>query len=176
MEELQKPHDKFFRAVFTQEDNARDLLQNALPGEIRGLLDLRLIKVEHTSVIDSNLSERQSDLLIRTRMRGPPALIYILVEHKSYPDRWTLFQLLKYMLRIWEKERALHGKEKTLPPIIPVIFYHGARRWRLPLNFSSYFIADEWLGPYVPEFRPVMVNLQQMEERRQALRLYGVNV
>ena len=90
MEELHKVHDKFFRAVFTQEDNARDLLKNTLPEEIRGRLDLRLIKVEHNSVIDSRLSESQSDVLIRTRMRGSPALIYVLVEHKSYPDKWTM--------------------------------------------------------------------------------------
>ena len=45
MEELHKPHDKFFRAVFTREDSARDLLINTLPEEIRDLLDLRLVRV-----------------------------------------------------------------------------------------------------------------------------------
>ena len=151
--------------MFTQEDNARDLLQNILPQKIRDLLDLRSIKVEDTSVIDSRLSERQSDILIRTSLRESSAPIYILVEHKSYPDRWTVFQLTKYMVRIWEKKRAQHGKGKTLPPIIPVIFYHGARRWRSPLNFCSYFIAEDGLRPYIPEFHPVMVDLQQIEER-----------
>ena len=77
---------------------------------------------------------------------------------------------MKYMLRIWEKARTQHGKGKTLPPIIPVIFYHGARRWGLPLNFSSYFDAKDGFGPYVPEFSPVMVDLQQMDERRGFLR------
>jgi len=165
MEELHKPHDKFFRAVFTQKDNARDLLLSTLPQEILGLLDLRSIKVEDTIVIDSKLAERQSDLLIRTNLRGSPVLIYILVEHKSYPDRWTLFQLLKYMVRIWERERSHHGKRKTLPPIIPVIFYHGTRRWRLPLNFSSYFVPEDLLEQYIPKFHPVMVDLQQMEDQ-----------
>jgi hypothetical protein len=68
------------------------------------------------------------------------------------------------MVRIWEKKRAQHGKGKTLPPIIPVIFYHGTRRWRSPLNFCSYFIAEDGLRPYIPEFHPVMVDLQQIEE------------
>jgi hypothetical protein len=26
------------------------------------------------------------------------------MEHKSYPDRRTVFQLLRYMVRIWERE------------------------------------------------------------------------
>ena len=164
--ELHKPHDNFFRAVFTREDNARDLLLSVLPQGILGLLDLRSIKVEDTTLIDNKLSERHSDLLIRTSLRGAPVLIYILVEHKSYPDRWTLFQLLKYLVRIWERKRSQHGKRKTLPSIIPVIFYHGTRRWRLPLNFSSYFVPEDRLEPYIPEFHPVMVSLQQVEDRK----------
>ena len=156
--ELHKSHDIFFRAVFTKEDNARDLLLSVLPQGILGMLDLESVTVDNTSFIDRKLSERHSDLLIRTSLRGAPVLIYILVEHKSYPDRWTLFQLLKYMVRIWER--------KTLPSIIPVIFYHGTRRWRLPLNFSSYFVPEDRLKPYIPEFHPVMVNLQQVEDRK----------
>ena len=164
--ELHKPHDNFFRAVFAKEDNARDLLLSVLPQGILVLLDLQSIKVEDTTLIDNKLSERHSDLLIRTSRRGAPILIYILVEHKSYPDRWTVFQLLKYMVRIWERERSQHGERKTLPSIIPVIFYHGTRRWRLPLNFSSYFVPEDRLEPYIPEFDPVMVNLRQVEDRK----------
>ena len=156
--ELHKPHDIFFRAVFTKEDNARDLLLSVLPQGILGMLDIESVTVDNTSFIDRKLSERHSDLLIRTSLRGAPVLIYILVEHKSYPDRWTVFQLLKYMVRIWER--------KTLPSIIPVIFYHGTRRWRLPLNFSSYFVPEDRLEPYIPEFHPVMVNLRQVEDRK----------
>ena len=164
--ELHKPHDIFFRAVFTKEDNARDLLLSVLPQGILGMLDIESVGVDNTSFIDRKLSERHSDLLIRTSLRGAPVLIYILVEHKSYPDRWTVFQLLKYMVRIWERERSQHGKSKTLPSIIPVIFYHGTRRWRLPLNFSSYFVPEDRLEPYIPEFDPVMVNLRQVEDRK----------
>ena len=50
---VDKPHDKFFREVFSQEDNARDLLLTTLPQRISGLLDLRKIIVENTSMIDS---------------------------------------------------------------------------------------------------------------------------
>jgi len=164
--ELHEPHDIFFRAVFSKEDNARDLLLSVLPQGIIGMLDLESVRVENTSFIDRKISERHSDLLIRTSRRGAPILIYILVEHKSYPDRWTVFQLLKYMVRIWERERGQHGKRKTLPSIIPVIFYHGTREWRLPLNFSSYFVPEDRLEPYIPEFHPVMVNLRQVEDRK----------
>ena len=160
-----KPHDRFFREVFSQEDNARDLLMATLPPGISGLLDLRKIVVENTSMIDGVHSEQLSDLLIRTSMAGTPAIVYILVEHKSYADRWSVFQLLKYMVRIWERERIRQGSVKTLPIIIPVLFYHGMRKWRMPLDFSSYFQPEEELSSHIPAFRPVMIDLQAMEDR-----------
>ncbi len=103
----------------------------------------------------------QSDILIRTKICASPVLVYILVEHKSYPYRWTMLRLLAYMVRIWEKERAQNKRRKKLPPIIPVIFYHGSRQWKPPLDFSSYVELGEELGSYIPGFRAVMFNLQQ---------------
>ena len=84
-----KPHDRFFREVFSQEENARDLLSATLPQGIVDLLDLRKIVVENTSMLDGVRSEQRSDLLIHTSMGCSPALVYILVEHKSYADRWS---------------------------------------------------------------------------------------
>jgi len=160
-----KPHDRFFREVFSREDNARDLLMATLPPGISGLLDLRKIVVENTSMIDSVRSEQLSDLLIRTKLGGSPAIAYILVEHKSYADRWSVFQLLKYMVRIGERERLKQEAGTTLPIIIPVLFYHGTRKWRMPLDFSSYFQPEEELSSHIPAFRPVMIDLQAMEDR-----------
>jgi predicted transposase/invertase (TIGR01784 family) len=158
------PHDKFFREVFSQADSVRELLLATLPSDISGLLDLRKIIVENTSMIDSRQSEQRSDLLIRTKLGGSPALIYILVEHKSYADRWSVFQLLKYMVRIWERERTKRNTDQTLPTIIPVLFYHGTRKWRMPLDFSSYFDSAVELESHIPAFRPVMIDLQAMED------------
>ena len=160
-----KPHDRFFREVFSQEDNARNLLLATLPDGISGLLDLRSIVVESTTMIDGVRSEHQTDLLIRTKLGRSPAIVYILVEHKSYADRWSVFQLLKYMVRIWERERLKREAGMGLPIIIPVLFYHGTRQWRMPLDFSSYFLPEETLNPYIPTFRPVMIDLQAMEDR-----------
>lgn len=47
----------------------------------------------------------------------------MLLEHKSKPEVWVALQLLRYMVRIWE--RLQHRKVKKLPPIIPIVVYHG---------------------------------------------------
>ena len=106
---VDEPHDRFFREVFSRVENARELLLATLPPGIVGLLDFGSFAVENTSMIGEKLDEHRSDLLIRTALSGAPVYIYILVEHKSYADRWSLFQLMRYMFRIWEMERANGG-------------------------------------------------------------------
>ena len=46
MKELYQPHDGFFHSVFSQKDNARDLVLGALPDRIIRLLDLEDMEVQ----------------------------------------------------------------------------------------------------------------------------------
>jgi predicted transposase/invertase (TIGR01784 family) len=163
MKELHQPHDRFFRAVFSDLDSVRDLLRNSLPPQIIQMLDLDSIELTDDTFIDERLSLYQSDILIRARTRSSPVLIYVLVDHKSYPDKWAVLQLLVYMVRIWEKELARLKKLKKLPCIIPIVFYHGTRKWSYPLNFASYVDGTSELKAYIPDFQTVMFNLQSVD-------------
>ncbi len=165
MKETIAPHDRFFRFIFSKKENLRDLVLNALPDEVIRILDLGFIEVYQDSFIDQKLAVHQSDILIRTRFKKPPVLIYILVEHKSYPYRWTVFQLLKYMVCIWERELAQTPKMEKLPLIIPLIFYHGSRKWKFPIDFSSCFAQSEEINLYIPAFKTHLYDLQQMDDR-----------
>ncbi|UCF97125.1 MAG: Rpn family recombination-promoting nuclease/putative transposase [Spirochaetaceae bacterium] len=164
MDAINSPHDKFFHAVFSDEEHARDLLRNALPAKILGLLELSSLEISRESYIDEKLAVHQSDLLIRTTYRDSPVFVYFLIEHKSYHDRWTILQLLRYMVRIWDKELSQNKTLKKLPPIIPMIFYHGTRRWNQPVTFSSYLELKQNLRPYMPDFQVVLLDLQQTDD------------
>jgi hypothetical protein len=64
------------------------------------------------------------------------------------------------MVRIWEKKKQ--ERSKTLPVIIPMIFYHGKNRWRYPLRFSEYFNAPPDMHPYVPDFSADFIDVRDM--------------
>ena len=162
------PHDEFFHYVFSKEENARELILFSLPDEIIQLMDLEKITVSQESFVDDALKSRHSDILIRTAITGEESIVYILVEHKSYPYRWTLLQLLKYMVRIWERELTRKGRgSRQLPPIVPLIFYHGIRRWRFPLDFPAYIRAgSKGIETYIPRFRAELIDLRRTEDRR----------
>ena len=164
MRHLHQPHDRFFRAAFGRVDLARELLADALPPSFLERLDLGSLQVSGESFVDPQLTAHQSDILVRTRLRGSPLLVYVLVEHKSSPYRWTLLQCLGYMVRIWERERAHNPRAPTLPPLVPLIVYHGRRRWRYPLDFAGYFLPDAELAPFVPRFTSLMLDLRERRD------------
>ncbi|WP_082631344.1 Rpn family recombination-promoting nuclease/putative transposase [Gracilibacillus massiliensis] len=57
-------------------------------------------------------------------------------EKKSYLSNNTPFQLLKYMMKIWEK-KAIKEKTDKLPIIIPLVVYHGENQWNLRTFLGS---------------------------------------
>jgi predicted transposase/invertase (TIGR01784 family) len=163
MSEIRNPHDLFFREAFSRIEIAHDFIENYLPGEVVATLDLDTLELQKDSFVDPDLREHFSDLLYQVRLRdGSEANVYFLLEHKSSPDVQVAFQLLRYMVRIWE--RAQREKVKPLPPVIPIVVYHGREKWQVSENFNGLFEGTEALRPYWPDFRYELQDLSRLEE------------
>ena len=74
----------------------------------------------------------------------------------------TAFQLLRYMVRIWEKV-LLSAKVRQLPAIVPIVLYHGQRTWQAASQFSALIAAPAALQPYVPNFGYQLCDLSRDE-------------
>ena len=74
------------------------------------------IQEQSVRFIDERLSDSESDLLyaIERKGGGAPAWLYVLLEHQSTPDAWLRLRLLKYSVRIWERDRRRHPNEEHL--------------------------------------------------------------
>lgn len=165
MTEIHNPHDRFFKEVFSHTEAAAEFFAAFLPKEIVVLLDLSKIEQVKDSFIDPSLQEHLSDLIYRVPLKsGSEAYIYALVEHKSSPDKWVAVQILRYEVATWDAE--IKARAKRLTPIIPIVFYHGAKKWNVPREFSSLvnFAGNEALREYVPEFRYHLTDLSQYED------------
>ena len=158
MSELTNPHDKFFKETFSRPEVARSFLQQYLPSHIVPLLDLDNLYLEKDSFIDPDLQEYFSDLLYRVPLRdGRTLYVYLLLEHKSYSDPLTAFQLLRYMVRFWE--RRMRQKQTSLEPIIPLVVYHGRERWGAARNLAGLYQGPEEMRGYLPDFRYELCDL-----------------
>ena len=125
--EIQNPHDKFFKAVISQLEYAKELISIKLPEEIKTQLDWEKLRQEPGSFIDEDYKEHFTDALFSISYKNKEVLIAVLVEHKSHPDPKVFSQLLRYQSNIY----ASKGKI----PILIQLFYHGQKKWDLPLSF-----------------------------------------
>ncbi|WP_455382467.1 Rpn family recombination-promoting nuclease/putative transposase [Salinispira pacifica] len=155
-------HDSFFKFVFSPPERARELLSLSLPPDVLQQLDLETLRPVKGSFIPSELRETYSDLLFEATFRSSlnrqtDLFVYFLFEHKSAADPSTLLQLLGYMIKIWEPYRIRNATH--LPPIIPIIVYHGRQKWNAPRTFSEYFSPTLSLPGLNPEFRPLLLDV-----------------
>jgi predicted transposase/invertase (TIGR01784 family) len=88
MADLSNPHDRFFKELFSRKEAAQEFLRLYLPPEVAALLDPATLELTKDSFIDPELQEHFSDMLYKiTLSQQQPAYIYLLFEHKSYPDK-----------------------------------------------------------------------------------------
>ena len=164
MAELSNPHDRYFRETLANPQAARDFLRYYLPAEVAALLDpTETPELMKDSFVDPELRIYFSDLLYKVQLLdGKEAYAYLLLDHKSYPEREVAYQVLRYMTRIWDNDLRHLGK---LQPIFPVVIYHGAATWRIPDRLHD-LVEDlpDVLAPYTPDFRYWLCDLSTLHD------------
>jgi len=163
VDEISNPHDRFFREVLGQSDIAADFVANYLPAHVVDQLDLDTLTPQPDSFIDPDLRTRQSDLLLHVELREEgDAWVYVLVEHKSNVDPLVTVQLLRYLVRVWERDER-DGIRKPRP-VVPIILYHGRMPWNAPIRLGDLFPGPEVLRTYWPDLTAALVDLTAIPE------------
>ena len=153
-------HDRLFRAVFSDVSEAASLLQNALPDAIRHSFDWTTLSRREGTFIDAELRQSETDLLYQVEHleTGQPMSVYVLLEHQSSPDPWMRLRLLRYCCRIWEADLGGESERPELRPIVPIVFYQGARGWTHSTEFADLFPAAARAWPWIPRFAHVLLD------------------
>ena len=186
-DEIDHPHDRLFRTVFSDAAEAAGLLQTALPAELRDEIDWSTLNLRDGTFLDEALRGSESDLLYEAaygkkgesrerrgrgdrrergghrgqrghRDRDDRVWLYLLFEHQSTPDPWMPFRLLKYCCRIWEAEIRDGTRPGELRLIVPVVFYQGRRGWRHSTKFADLFPEAVRGWRWLPGFEHVLVD------------------
>ncbi|EIL7533238.1 Rpn family recombination-promoting nuclease/putative transposase, partial [Escherichia coli] len=129
------PHDAAFRSFLANPDVARDFLELHLPAEYRQLCDLSTLKLEPATFVEPDLHQYASDILWSVKTTGgKDGYVYTLIEHQSTENLYMPFRMLRYSVAAMQRHLEQY---KTLPLVIPVLFYHGER--------SPYPYSMNWL-------------------------------
>lgn len=157
-------HDKYFKDIFSQPQMVRELAYELLSAELVKSLNLDSLVLDNSSYINENLSENFADLVysVETKQQKPLKIV-LLLEHKSYQEKYPHLQLLKYLMEIWDKDKA---QKKELTTVIPIIFYHGKSRWKYqPMN--AYFAKSEhFYLQYIPDFNYHLIDLSVLTNEK----------
>lgn len=152
------PHDEFFKLQMSKPEVATDFFKQRLPAHIVESLDFSTLKLEKESFADG-----AADILYSTRFGDKKAYLYMLCEHKSYPDRALPLQMARYVIQIMSN----HVKKYKLPVpiVIPLCIYHGKETpYPYTLDFFELFddpdMAKKLLCQKIP-----MVDLNQLSNR-----------
>ena len=160
MADIHQPHDRLFRAVFSDAGEAASLLRNALPDTIRSSFDWTTLSQRDGTFIDEELRESQTDLLYQVEHTetGQPMSVYVLLEHQSSPDPLMRLRMLRYCCRIWEDDLRSEPERRELRPIVPIVFYQGARGWTYSTEFADLFPEAARAWPWIPRFAHVLLD------------------
>ena len=180
------PHDRFFRSYFQRPDILQALVKFVLPAEVATTLDFSKLHIEDACYIRQEEREWYADLSATVGLTDMgagsdggasegtnsgesyhsgmrrSARVYVLFDHKSYTDRWLPFQLHRYQMEIWEKEKRA---KKPLSRTIAIAIHHG-RSSRVFQSFESLFPAGDpgWLKQLTPSVPMTVVNLAALPE------------
>jgi len=143
-------HDRFFKELFSKKAEVSEFIAKTFPIEISKKIDFQTLELDKTEYIDSKLKTNYSDIVYNCRYGISTKIkISLLFEHKSYTETFPHFQLLGYMLKIWETQIK---QKQELTPVIPIIFYHGEKKWTYK-NLNDYFKEiDSDLNKFIPNF------------------------
>jgi Putative transposase, YhgA-like len=158
-------HDAFFRGIMSESEIAGTFLREHLPPQIVDLLTTDPPEPVSGSFVDEELAQHHSDLLLKMRLTtGDDALAYLLVEHKSAPNRLARLQLLRYVTRVlvrWHKEH----RKVPLPPVVPILVHQGPGGWTYSTDFGElYGAVPDALRPYLMSFQHVLIDLAKIED------------
>jgi len=161
---IQNPHDSFFKQTFGSVDFTRGFLSQYMASDASLCLDLSSLETAHESFVDDDLRQSHSDLVFTVALvGGGQAVVYLLFEHKSHPDPLTVFQLLKYIVRINER-RLREGL--PLCCVIPLVIYHGPTGWNVARSIDELVAVPAALQRYLPQLSMELFDLSGYDDEQ----------
>lgn len=165
---MSSDHDSAFRALFAHPAIVRDLLEGFLPSGWVSSLQLDTLERVNGSYVGDAGEQRHSDMVWRVRMQGEWLYLYVLLEFQSRPDPWMALRMQVYLGLLYQDlvKRQETPTPRTLPPVLPLVLYTGARPWRSKEELRELILPPPpGLDPYQAAQRYVLVDLRRASRR-----------
>jgi predicted transposase/invertase (TIGR01784 family) len=163
MDKHTQRHDTFIRAIMANQQIALDYFQACIPKHILDMLDFSTFRQLPDTYVSKDLQKSISDIVYTCRRANGKGEVKIslLVEHKSYIDKYTPIQIGSYLFSGLLKQIG-NGEVPSL--IIPILLYHGKARWKYKTLADLFGPLEPALQGFVPDYQYIFHNLGQISD------------
>ena len=166
-DDLNITHDGYFQETFRLKQIAQAFLGKVLSSETIDCLNLEDLVVENRHLADDMFKEAIADVIYRVPIKGMEGYVnfFVVVEHKSFQDYQTIFQLWGYVYRICLREFQAAEKrgdvkvDYRLPPVVAIILHHGESKFRGTTELLELFCSLPGLENYLPRLQAILFDL-----------------
>ncbi|GIX43020.1 MAG: transposase [Leptospiraceae bacterium] len=161
-----QPHDWFFKMIFSLEKNIESFLKLFFPDIYKNIV-LGSLKFYNTEKLSKKYKKFYLDIAFdckfKTQKKDLEVQIYIVFEHKSYIDRHTPSQILYYKAVLAEEDEK---NNRLYKPVIPIVFYHGGRKWQIPTDIPEIGEEDleSSLRKYMNTLSYILFDVSKIED------------
>ncbi len=175
-------HDDFFRAACSKRFIVEPLLRHFIEPDLSEQFDYNTLEFCPDSYITPELAHYYADRVWSVDFQGSDAVLNLLLlfEHKSFLPKRIHIQLLRYMVEDWTKQIEAQldallalkkkGQKKTekikLVLILPIILYHGKRRWQNPKFEDLFGKIPDILKRFLPDFDFILIDLSKYSDQQ----------
>ena len=170
-------HDTFFKEMFQMPQLAVAFLKKFLPQKTLEWLDFENLTIETKDFVDDFYRKTRPDMVYEMPIIGEEgkASVHVIIEHKSYDDCETIFQIWKYVHQLClqdvesrledaeTKKRKPWSKSFRISPIIPIIFHHGAIPFTGEVELRELFYPLPGAEDFLPNQKAILVDLSKMK-------------
>ena len=166
-----KQHDRGYKRLFSNPVILRQLLETCVDEPWVSELDFSSLEYLSTEHVDKRLIASQNDMLFQIRFADSPALLLVILEFQSSPDRFMALRVLHYLCTVYKaliKKKEQRGR--PLPPVFPIVLYNGSTPWTSPLQISELIAMPEKAGvmgslrAYTPNFKYLCIDSKHFDE------------
>jgi len=154
--------DKSYKLLFSHAQMVEELLRDFVREDWVKQLDFSTLEKYNNSFVTEDLKERFDDVIWTVRWGRQRLYIYILIEFQSEIDHFMSVRIMTYLGLLYQdlimSETVKTGQK--LPPVLPIVLYNGAQRWKnSPLDIREAIgKAPRGLDRYLPQLRYLLID------------------
>ena len=153
--------DAGYKLLFSSPELVRDLVMGFIPDDWLHGLDYDTLEKIPGSYVTDDFRHRADDVIWRVKVDDKWVYLYILIEFQSTVDKFMAVRMMVYIGLLYQDliRRGEVFNNKSLPPVLPIVLYHGEQKWTAATNIAELIPKVPGLvSNYLPQLKYLLID------------------